>query len=98
MKEFFWAIIAVYVLLYFYAAWLYDGFNLGFATAVFIAVCAHLFWWRKRKQKQNIAKQDVSEETQRVAAPDASPISMWRSPLPYMILIVACVIVASQWG
>ena len=97
MKEFFWAIIAIYVLLYFYAAWLYEGFNLAFATGLFLLVCGHLFWWRKRKNTQRDDEQGDGDSLQTVASPDVSPLSIWRSPLPYMVIIAIVVIAASQW-
>lgn len=94
MKEFFWAVIAAYVILYFYAAWLYDGFSIYLAVGLFAMLIGHLYWWKKRKAKQSGG---AHEQEQVVEKPDATPISVWRSPIPYMLILGLVIVVGSQW-
>ena len=90
MKEFFWAVVAAYVFLYFYAAWLYDGFSVYLAVSLFIALILHVLWLKKRKAKQ----QQSEEEKPQVAPPrpDTTPMSVWHSPLPYMVILAIAAI------
>ncbi len=91
MKEFFWAVVAAYVFLYFYAAWLYDGFSVYLAVSLFVALIANIYWLKKRKAKR------AEQVPESVASPppikvDTKPLSLWRSPLPYMLIFVAVVL------
>ncbi|MDM7859519.1 hypothetical protein QTP81_02725 [Alteromonas sp. ASW11-36] len=93
MKEFFWAVVAAYVFLYFYAAWLYDGFSVYLAVSLFIALVANIYWLKRRKDKHTKQVSETAESAPPIKV-DTQPISLWRSPLPYMgILIIAVVLI-----
>lgn len=94
MKEFFWAIIAAYVFLYFYAAWLYDGFSIYLALGLFVLLVGQVYWWKKRKANQQVQSEEPAVVVEK---PDATPISVWRSPLPYMLILGIIVIASIQW-
>lgn len=91
MKEFFWAVVAAYVFLYFYAAWLYDGFSVYLAVSLFVALIAHIWWLKKRKSKRQEAQEEAPIAPQ--PKPDTSPVSLWYSPLPYMVILAVAAIV-----
>ena len=91
MKHFFWLSAAAYVFLYFYAAWIYEGFSMTLAIAIFILVTGFFYWRHKRKaalQHSNAGDSSV----QRPVNVDTQPLSLWRSPLPYIGIIAVMII------
>jgi hypothetical protein len=81
MRQFFWVIIAIYALLYFYAVYLYDEFNLGIAFGIFAAILAQ-FYYARKKLAQHEA--DIASGKLVVKEAKAKPLSFWSSPFPYV--------------
>lgn len=96
MKHFFWLSAAAYVFLYFYAAWIYDGFSMTLAIALFLLVSGFFYWRHKRKMALQAADTQVSQPEVN-ATVNTQPISLWRSPLPYIgIAAVIIIFVGTQ--
>lgn len=81
MRQFFWIIIAIYALLYFYAVYLYDEFNLGIALGIFAAIIAQFYYARKKlaQHEADIASGKLVTKESKV-----KPLSFWSSPFPYV--------------
>lgn len=96
MKHFFWLSAAAYVFLYFYAAWIYEGFSMTLAIVIFVLVIAFFYWRHKRKlTARSNGKPSVDVKLQ--AAEYTQPLSLWRSPLPYIgIVALLIMFVGSQ--
>jgi hypothetical protein len=96
MKHFFWLSAAAYVFLYFYAAWIYEGFSMTLAIVIFVLVTAFFYWRHKRKLTASIdGKKMVDVKVQ--VAEYTQPLSLWRSPLPYIgIVALLIMFVVSQ--
>ena len=84
MRSFFWIIIFIYVLLYFYAVYLYDEFNLVVAAGIFIAVVAQ-FWYARKKMSRHEA--DLAAGKLKATTVESKPLSFWSSPFPYVGLV-----------
>ena len=89
MKHFFWLSAAAYVVLYFYAAYIYDGFSMTLAIAIFVAVCGLLYWQNKRKAQD---AETVSRVDNKVSI-NTKPLSIWSSPLPYIGIAAVVVLI-----
>ena len=92
MKHFFWLSVAAYVFLYFYAAWLYDGFSMTLAISLFVAVVGFLSWRHRRKLAKNTESNVQTDPTTQISI-DTQPLSLWHSPLPYIGIIAVIAIV-----
>ncbi|MBE1287728.1 MAG: hypothetical protein GJ671_08440 [Alteromonadaceae bacterium] len=81
MRQFFWIIIAIYALLYFYAVYLYDEFNLGIAFGIFAAIIAQFYYARKK-----LAQHEADVASGKLVTKEAKvkPLSFWSSPFPYV--------------
>ena len=93
MKQFFWLSAGAYVFLYFYAAYIYEGFSMTLAIVLFVGVCGFFFWRHKRKG----AKTAVSTPVQAVNNSDTKPLSLWHSPLPYIGILAIGLIGIGIW-
>ncbi|WP_026377409.1 hypothetical protein [Aestuariibacter salexigens] len=85
MRVFFWASVLTYLFLYFWAAYLYEGFDMGLAILIAVVFFAALGVWLKRRKAQ---PQEVAQPVGR-DADDTKPLSIWQSPLPYMVIAIA---------
>lgn len=90
MKYFFWLSAALYVAVYFYAAWIYDGFSMPVAIIIFAMVVGFFYWRYKRYQTVQAEQKLASHSTSNHI--DRKPLSLWRSPIPY-IGIAALVVI-----
>lgn len=88
MKLFFYAVLAVYLFLYFYAVYAYEGFNLGTALSVLITL-GILGWlllrgWHAKAMQQG-------NESGEVMNTNAKALRWFQSPIPYLagILLIA---------
>lgn len=96
MKHFFWLSAAAYVFLYFYAAWIYEGFSMTLAIVIFVLVAAFFYWRHKRKLTAR-SNDKPSVDVKLQAAEYTQPLSLWRSPLPYIgIVALLIMFVGSQ--
>jgi Mn2+/Fe2+ NRAMP family transporter len=86
MKGFFWAIIAVYLLLYFYAVYLYEGFTLvsAFGVLACIGVVAWLLFRGWNKPEKGTAK----------PAKEKVEMRWYQSPFPYLLVAVLGAVIA----
>ncbi|MFC4699234.1 hypothetical protein ACFO4O_03565 [Glaciecola siphonariae] len=92
MKYFFWLSGLAYVFVYFYAAWIYDGFSMPVAIIVFLLSAAFVYW----RYKRHLADEaQLQSQIQNRAVDQASrkPMSIWRSPFPYVGIIALIAIV-----
>lgn len=83
---------ALYVAVYFYAAWIYDGFSMPVAIIVFVMVTGFCYWQYRRYLEQEAKHHSQPQTTspQQVSRPT---LSFWRSPLPYIAVAAVVVIV-----
>ncbi|WP_100656601.1 hypothetical protein [Alteromonas flava] len=95
MKVFFWLSGAAYVFLYFWAAYIYEGFDMWLAIALFVATLAMVYWQRKRSQRRQSLLMDTAPVNQSVEPNQTpQPLSLWSSPLPYMLILVTVILVS----
>jgi Ca2+/Na+ antiporter len=89
MKYFFWLSAAAYVVLYFYTAYIYEGFSMTLAIVLFVVFVAFLYWRHKRNEanKKQQAQMNIQHSHEEVP-----PLSVWQSPLPYVALLAAIVL------
>lgn len=86
MKFFFYSIVGIYLFLYFYAVWAYEGFTLITALSV-LATLGILGWllvrgWtgkQPRSPNEMSAGGEVSQTT----------MNWYQSPFPYLVVICA---------
>ena len=90
MKVFFWMGAATYVVLYFYTAYLYEGFSMTLAIILFVFAVAFFYWRRKRSIAIEAEK---STSTAQYKHEEVPPLSVWQSPLPYIAVIALIVLV-----
>lgn len=88
MQWFFWAIVVAYIFLYFFAAYLYDGFSFPMAIGLFGLIGFGVYWQRRK----NKVVPDEPQPAPVNHAP-AEPLSIWQSPIPYMGVLAVCVLV-----
>lgn len=96
MKYFFWLGVLAYVFVYFYAAWVYEGFSMPLAIFIFVALVGFVYWRYKRHivhQAQQQAEQHLQAQNPTKSTPPKS-LSVWSSPLPYMLVLAAIVVYA----
>ncbi|WP_395340417.1 hypothetical protein PN836_016820 [Ningiella sp. W23] len=92
MKYFFYLSIAPYAFVYFYAAWIYDGFSMPVAIVGFI-VSVGLFYYlykahmRRAEQQQIEARARAESAVAQTHSADRNSLSLWKSPLPYIGLL-----------
>lgn len=92
MKYFFWLSAALYVAVYFYAAWIYDGFSMPLAIFIFLLVLA-FFYWRYKRYLALQARQQLEPEAFKHSPMKRQTLSLWRSPVPYAGILALVVIV-----
>ncbi|MFC3092688.1 hypothetical protein DRW07_00535 [Alteromonas sediminis] len=84
MKFFFYSIIGIYLFLYFYAVWVYEGFTLVTALSVLVTLGV-LGWLLVRgwggKQPRALAEASADKH----AAP--AEMRWYQSPFPYLLLL-----------
>ena len=86
MKGFFWAVIAVYLLLYFYAVYLYEGFTL--VSALGVLVIMGVVGWLLFKGWSKTGADDAKAAKERVE------MRWYQSPFPYLLLAIIAAIFA----
>jgi MFS superfamily sulfate permease-like transporter len=91
MKYFFWLSAFTYVVLYFYTAWIYEGFSMTLAIIIFVLVTAFFYWRHKRKVALQ-AKLQSQPQTSNHSLVNTRPLSFWQTPIPY-VGIAAVVII-----
>jgi membrane protein implicated in regulation of membrane protease activity len=91
MKYFFWLSAALYVAVYFYAAWIYDGFSMPLAIFIFILVVG-FFYWRYKRYVEVQAKQQSEPELFQHSPMQRQEMSFWRSPIPYVGILALVII------
>lgn len=92
MKHFFWLSAAAYIVLYFYAAWIYEGFSMTLAILIFLVVSGLIYWRHKRKIAIQAERSENFEPHQPIPI-NTKPLSLWRSPLPYIGLVAVVIVV-----
>lgn len=92
MKYFFWLSALLYVAVYFYAAWIYDGFSMPVAIIIFVLVFGFCYW-RYKRHIAAAAQQQLTQQTSSAAPIDRPTLSFWRSPIPYIAVLGAVAIV-----
>lgn len=90
MKYFFWLGALAYVFVYFYAAWTYEGFSMTLAIIIFVALLAFLYW-RYQRHLVHLENQQAQPQVVKKSAP-AKNLSIWSSPLPYMLVLAIFVV------
>lgn len=90
MKFFFYSVVGIYLFLYFYAVYAYEGFTLYTALSVLLAFGA-LGWLLMR---------GWSSKSQPSEGQATAPVTMawYQSPFPYLVVIVAFVLIAFLLG
>lgn len=83
MKYFFWLSSLAYVFVYFYAAWIYDGFPMPVAIIGFIVFVGFIYWRYKRHLVLQ-AELEQKPHSEGIAHAPTKPLSIWRSPVPYV--------------
>ncbi|WP_100643079.1 hypothetical protein [Alteromonas facilis] len=98
MKVFLWFVGFAYVFLYFYAAWIYEGFDMWLAILIFATVTGLIIYSRKRSARRAAAENEHAAEagSDVIQSEPAAPLSLWRSPLPYMVMLLAGIIIGSM--
>lgn len=94
MKYFFWLGVLAYVFVYFYAAWVYEGFSMPLAIVIFVLLVSFVYWRYKRHielQAQQQAQQHLQAQSPTKSEPPKN-LSIWSSPLPYMAILVIIVV------
>jgi len=84
MKFFFYSIIGIYLFLYFYAVWVYEGFTL--VTALCVLVTLGVLGWLLVRGWVSKPPRDAAEAS---AASHTAPAEMrwYQSPFPYLALL-----------
>lgn len=95
MKYFFWLSGAAYVFVYFYAAWIYDGFSIPVAI-FFFALFVIFIYWRYQRFKAQEAQQQLEPQTTSMGNVNIKPLSLWRSPIPYIGVVAVVVIIVGM--
>jgi uncharacterized membrane protein YraQ (UPF0718 family) len=75
MRGFFWILVGIYVLLYFYAVYLYEAFSVWLILALLVAIAVSYWMYQK--------KDTLGEQVHHVDV-DTQPLSIWQSPFPYI--------------
>ena len=84
MKFFFYSVIGIYLMLYFYAVWVYEGFTL--VTALSVLVTLGVLGWLLVRGWASKGPRDISEANATDTLTSSS-MQWYQSPFPYILLI-----------
>ena len=93
MKGFFWAVVAVYLFLYFYAVYVYEGFTLVSALGVLVVI-GIVAWLLFRNWTPKNAGDAVGEIQPNTARAKKTEMKWYQSPFPYLLLFVLVGLIA----